>query len=221
MSNRDAVTGWTLKTTASVVLFGLLLLFSLEIGIVSLLKYFTDSMEAPPPVLGNAFARPFLLVHVVAGVVALVLVPLQLVPAIRARWPSIHRANGRIYAIACAIAAPAGFMLALGTFAGPVAAVGFAIPALLWPVFTAIGIRAAITGDFDQHRRWMLRSFAICANAITLRILLPLAMIAGYEFTPAYRVIAWLGWIINLVAVELMLRRRGGEPAEAGLLAPA
>ena len=195
-----------------VALFGLLVLFSLEIGIVSLLKYFTHLIAAPEPVLANPYANPFLLIHVVGGVVALTLVPLQLLPALRERAPALHRLNGRFYVLACAIAAPAGFMLALGTFAGPVAAVGFAIPALLWPLFTALGVRSAMAGSFDEHRTWMLRSFAICANAITLRLMLPAAGILGYAFVPSYQVIAWLGWIANLVLVELYLRRKSGSP---------
>jgi hypothetical protein len=197
-----------------VALLGLVVLFSLEIGVVSLLKYFTGLVEAPPPVLGNRFAQPFLLIHVVSGVIALVVAPLQLIPRIRERAPWLHRANGRLYVLSCAIAAPAGFMLALGTFAGPVAGAGFAIPALLWPLFTAIAVRAAIRKQFDDHRAWMLRSYAICANAITLRLMLPAAALLGYEFVPAYTVIAWLGWITNLALVEIYLRRSRG-PARA------
>jgi uncharacterized membrane protein len=201
------------------LLFGLLVLFSVEIAVVSLLKYFTSWMEAPPPVLGNAFAHPFLLLHVVTGVIALVVAPIQLIPAIRERRPRLHRLTGRTYVLACALAAPAGFMLALGTFAGPVAAVGFAIPAVLWPLATAMGVRAAIRRDFEHHRAWMLRSFAICANAITLRLLLPLSAICGFEFVSAYRVIAWLGWMINLAAIELYLRRKARPSIAGGVLA--
>jgi hypothetical protein len=109
-------------------------------------------------------------------------------------------------------------MLAVGTIAGPVAAVGFAIPALLWPIFTFLGVRAAIAEEFDDHREWMLRSYAICANAITLRLMLPVAGVLGFEFMPAYRAIAWLGWIVNLALVEIYVRRkRAPATAEARL----
>jgi uncharacterized membrane protein len=183
-------------------------LLTLEIAIVSSLRYFTNSEPAPPPILANAFAHPFLIIHVVGGVTALLLGPLQFVKRIRERMPALHRASGRIYVGACAIGAPAGFMLAIGTVAGPVAATGFAIPALLWPVFTYLGVRAAIDRRFDEHRKWMLRSYAITANAITLRLMLPMAGFLGFEFMPAYRVIAWLGWITNLALMEIYLRRR-------------
>ncbi|THD35144.1 MAG: DUF2306 domain-containing protein [Sphingomonas sp.] len=185
----------------------LIALFTVEIATVSVLRYLTEHMPPPPPIVENAFAHPFLILHVVGGVTALLLGPLQFVRFVRTRWPGFHRVTGRLYVIACAIGAPAGFMLALGTTAGPVAVVGFAIPALLWPVFTGLGWRAAVERRFGDHREWMLRSYAITATAITLRLMLPASALLGYPFYPAYRVIAWLGWITNLAFVEFYIRR--------------
>jgi uncharacterized membrane protein len=186
----------------------LIVLFTVEIAVVSLLKYFTALVEPPEPVVANAFANPFLVIHVIGGVVALLVGPLQFVRTIRERRPAIHRASGRIFAAACLIGAPSGFVLALGTTAGPVAAVGFAIPAVLWPAFTWLGVRAVLERRFDDHREWMLRSYAMTANAITLRLLLPGSALLGIPFITAYPVIAWLGWIINMAAVEYYIRRK-------------
>lgn len=195
-----------------------IVLLTLEIAVVTAMRYFTNSQSPPDLILANAFAHPFLILHIAGGLTALVVGPLQFVKRIRERVPAVHRATGRIYAGACAIGAPAGLMLAVGTIAGPVAAVGFAIPALLWPIFTFLGVRAAIAEEFDDHREWMLRSYAICANAITLRLMLPVAGVLGFEFMPAYRAIAWLGWIVNLALVEIYVRRkRAPATAEARL----
>jgi uncharacterized membrane protein len=197
-----------LAPIASNTLRVLIVLFTVEIAIVSVLKYFTELVEPPEPVVANAFANPFLVIHVIGGVVALLVGPLQFVRTIRERRPAIHRASGRIFAAACLIGAPSGFVLALGTTAGPVAAVGFAIPAVLWPAFTWLGVRAVLERRFDDHREWMLRSYAMTANAITLRLLLPGSALLGIPFFTAYPVIAWLGWIINMAAVEYYIRRK-------------
>ncbi|HWT11723.1 MAG TPA: DUF2306 domain-containing protein [Allosphingosinicella sp.] len=188
------------------------MLLTVEIATVSALRYFTGSEAPPPPIVANAFAQPFLVVHVAGGVIALLVGPLQFVRRIRARRPALHRAAGLAYILACAIGAPAGFILALGTTAGPVAAVGFAIPAALWPVFTWLGYRAAVERRFADHREWMLRSYALTATAITLRLMLPAAAFLGLEFLPAYRVIAWLGWIVNLALFEYYIRRSRASP---------
>jgi uncharacterized membrane protein len=199
----------------------LVVLLTIEIAIVSALRYFTGVEPPPPPIVANAFAQPFLILHVVGGVTALLVGPLQFVRAIRARWPGLHRATGRIYVLACAIGAPAGFLLALGTTAGPVASVGFAIPAMLWPLFTWLGYRAAVERRFGDHREWMLRSYALTATAITLRLMLPAAAFLGLEFVPAYRVIAWLAWTTNLALFEYHIRRGRAATATYARLASA
>jgi uncharacterized membrane protein len=191
--------------------------FSVEIAIVSILRYFTSIAPPPPPVVANAFAHPFLILHVIGGVAALLVGPLQFVTRIRSRSPALHRATGRIYVAGCALAAPTGFVLALGTTAGPVAAVGFALPAILCGAFTWLGFRAVIQRRFDDHRDWMLRSYGVIAVAITLRLLIPASAFLEFDFLAAYRVNSWLAWIINLAVVEYAIRRgRSRSAAVAG-----
>ena len=50
-------------------------------------------------------------------------------------------------------------------------------------------------------------------GAVTLRLWLPLLIAAhGGEFTPAYRWVAWLSWVPNLLWAEWIIRR-GWRPA--------
>ena len=198
-----------------------LVLLTAEIAAVSALRYLTGSEPGPPPVLANRFAHPFLLIHVIGGMTALLAGPAQFVRQLRARWPAVHRLTGRLYVAGCALAAPAGFMLALGTTAGPVAALGFAIPALLLPWFTWLGLRAAVEQRFNDHREWMLRSYGVISTAITLRLMLPAAGLLGLEFLPAYRLISWAAWITNLALVEMAIHRRREAVAAAPNVAPA
>jgi len=102
-----------------------------------------------------------------------------------------------------------------------VASVGFAILSLLWPVFTWLGWRAAVERRFGDHRKWMLRSYAITATAITLRLMLPASALLGLDFFPAYRVISWLAWITNLALFEYHIVRSSGSTATYPKLATA
>jgi uncharacterized membrane protein len=199
----------------------MVVLLTVEIAIVSALRYFTGLEPPPPPIVANAFAQPFLVLHVAGGVAALLAGPLQFVQRIRARRPAFHRATGRIYVLACAIGAPAGFVLALGTTAGPIAGAGFAAQAVLWALFTWLGYRAAVERRFADHREWMLRSYALTAAAITLRLMLPASAFLGLEFVPAYRVIAWLAWTANLALVEYWIRRNRASSVPYSRLAKA
>ena len=185
-----------------------LVLLTLQIAVVSLAKYVTGGAEAPPPILANAFADPFLLIHVVSGVIALVTGPIQFVRSLRSRFPAFHRATGRLFLSACLIGALSGFILALGTFAGPIAGSGFALQALLTALFACLGLRSVLERRFEAHREWMLRAYALIAAAITLRLMLPASIILGYEFLPAYQVIAWACWTLNLALCEFYIRRQ-------------
>lgn len=185
----------------------IVVLLTLEIAIVTSLRYFAGTEPPPEPILANGFANPFLIIHVVGGVAALLLGPLQFAGPVRAALPRFHRATGRLYVLACAVAAPSGFMLALGTVAGPAVSVGFAIPAVLVAAFTWLGWRAAVERRFQDHKDWMLRSYGVIAVAITLRLLIPASALLELDFLAAYRVNSWLAWIINVAAVEYAIRR--------------
>ena len=184
----------------------LLLLFTGQVAVDSILRYFTDRQAPPEAILANTFAFPFLPIHAAAGVVALVVAPLQFVSRIRERLPLLHRRSGRVYVAACIVGAPTGLVLAAGTAAGPLTGLGFGLLGILWAAFTFLGIRAAIGGRFADHRAWMFRSYAMAGAAITLRLMIPLSAMLGLPFLQSYQAIAWLCWIVNLAAIELYLR---------------
>lgn len=54
----------------------------------------------------------------------------------------------------------------------------------------------------SEHRRWMVRNYSLSFAAVTLRVYIPLSVIAGIEFSTAYAVIAWLRWVPNLIVAE-------------------
>jgi uncharacterized membrane protein len=192
-----------------------------QIAATSACRYVAGGEEPPPPIVANAFAYPFLIIHVIAAVTALVVAPVQFVALVRRRWPAFHRFAGRLYLLPCAVGAPAGFVLALGTTLGPVAGSGFAVLALLSAGFTWLGWRSAVERRFEAHREWMLRSYAMTAAAITLRLMIPASAWAGLDFVASYQVIAWLSWTTNLALAEFYIRRGRPRSANSGRLVEA
>ena len=186
--------------------WGLMLLLSAAVALFSY-RYLLGVGMLAPNVMANVFARPWLSVHVAGAATALLIGAAQFVGPLRRRWPAAHRWTGRVYAVACLIGGLGGLMLAPGSTAGPVASWGFGLLALAWMATTAMGWRMALGRDLVAHRRWMIRSWALTLAAVTLRL-----QMVGVAFMPvdgveAYRVIAWLCWVPNLIVAEAWLRR--------------
>jgi uncharacterized membrane protein len=157
-------------------------------------------------VVQNLFHRPWLDVHVVGAASALLVGPLQFLPRLRARRRTLHRWLGRTYVAGCLIGGVGGLVMAFGTTAGPIAGVGFGSLAIVWLVTTGQAWRSAVARRFDDHRAWMIRSFALTFGAVTLRLYLPIFPLFGLSFVDAYRVTSYLAWIPNLIVAELYLR---------------
>ncbi len=189
--------------------WGLLSLSALAIGIFSLryaLPGMPFSLDLPSLALSP---RPFV-VHAVSASLALVLGPLQFVPAWRARFPALHRWVGRAYVLSIAVAWLSSLPLAVNAMTGAVAAAGFFALGLAWIATTGMGLARALQRRFAEHRRWMLRSFALTGAAITLRIYLGASMGVGIDEQLSYPFIAWLCWVPNALVAEWYLRRKGG-----------
>jgi uncharacterized membrane protein len=185
--------------------WALLALSALAIGLFSL-RYALPGMPLPSDLPSLALSpRPFV-VHAVSASLALMLGPLQLVPAWRARFPALHRWVGRAYVLSVAVAWLSSLPLAVNAMTGAVAATGFFALGVAWIVATGMGLAFALQRRFAEHRRWMLRSFALTAAAITLRIYLGASMAADIDEALSYPFIAWLCWLPNLLVAEWYLR---------------
>jgi uncharacterized membrane protein len=185
-------------------LWTLALLLSLGIAAYSA-RYLLHPPRTPAQALHNPLGLPWLVVHVAGAVTALLLGAFQFLPGLR-RFRA-HRWIGRTYVVGCLVGGAAGLILAFGSSAGPIASAGFGSLAAIWIVVNVLGWRAALERRFADHRRWMIRSWALTLAAVTLRLYLPAVAMLDLPFLPWYRAIAFLCWVPNLVTAELWLRR--------------
>lgn len=183
-------------------------LLALLVGLVSLRYLLPEVPGAAPNVIANRFADLALAFHAGFGATALILGPLQFVRRKDGRRAVWHRVTGALYMACCLLSAPAGLVMALGVTTGPIAATGFALLAVAWFWTNAMGLRAVLAGRYAEHGRWMVRSFALTFAAVTLRLYLPLGYFLPVSGDDAYRAIAWLCWVPNLLAAELWLSSR-------------
>jgi uncharacterized membrane protein len=166
--------------------------------------------EIRPPFVGALLAeRPFAgFVHLAGGAVALVAGALQLNSRLRALFIDLHRWSGRVYLVAVVSGGVAALALSVHSSGGVAAHAGFGLLAVLWTGSAIMAYRYIKQGQIDLHRNWMVRSYALTLAAVTLRVYLPVSVIAGFPMSVAYPAIAWLCWVPNLLLAEWFIRSR-------------
>jgi uncharacterized membrane protein len=168
----------------------------------------------PPPLLASFVARPWgIYPHALFGGIALFAGALQFRRALLVRRPRVHRIIGTTYVASAVATGVAGGYMAMYAFGGWVTRVGFGSMAALTLWATVLAYRAIRRRDVAAHRAWTLRSYALLFAGVTLRLESPLLMLLTGDFTPAYRVVAWLSWVPNLLWAEWYLRRTAAREA--------
>lgn len=146
--------------------------------------------------------------HIFASIIALVLGPFQFSTHLRQNNVALHRWMGRVYlTIGVLVGGLSGLYISQFAYGGTVARAGFAMLALAWLYTGARAYVAIRRRAIEEHRKWMVRNFALTFAAVTLRIYLPITMAAGVDFAVAYAIIAWLCWVPNLVFAEWLNQR--------------
>ena len=155
------------------------LLFTLLAAVLALvsLRYLGGDPAVAPPELRASAAKnvPLFALHAAGAATALFLLPFQVLLI----GKPLHRWIGRLYVTGVTVGGAAALPLSFHSFAEPVAGLGFASLALAWLGCTWAGVIAARAGHRGAHSAWMVRSAALTASAITLRLYLPLPGILG------------------------------------------
>jgi Predicted membrane protein (DUF2306) len=167
-----------------------------------------------------------LVAHVFTAFIAIVLGPLQFIPAIRTRRP-VHRTIGRLYLFAGVLPSAIAAVPVALLSGRLITQIGLTIPAILWVITGTLAYRAARRHDFTHHQDWMMRNYALTFLAVTSRILVPLLLLAQIPFTTTSAgsigdnaasmipIGQTLGWIVNLIAAEALIRHRRSRSAKS------
>lgn len=147
--------------------------------------------------------------HIIFGGIAILIGWIQFSQKLRLRNVRLHRTVGKIYVLSVALSSLAALSIAGWATGGWVSGLGFAMLAAVW-LYTDFRAYFSIRRlAIDEHRDWMVRNYALTLAAVTLRIYLPLATAAMHiDFVPAYKVIAWMCWVPNMVVAEILVSRK-------------
>jgi hypothetical protein len=160
------------------------------------------------------FSAPIpVVVHIIGSVLFLGLGAFQFVDRVRRDHPRRHRIAGRVVAAAGMASALSGLWMTL--FYALPAYDGFALYLMRLMFGTAmaallvLGVVCAMQRSFSAHRAHMMRAYAIGMGAGTQVVTsVPLAILGMAEEVGPRAFAMGMGWVVNLLVVEWILRRQ-------------
>jgi uncharacterized membrane protein len=148
-----------------------------------------------------------LIIHVVASMLAILIGPFQFLPGIRkGRLLKFHRWLGRTYLLGILFGGLSGLYMAQFGYGGPITELGFAALACLWLYSGFMAYKHIRNKNIEGHRQWMIRNYALTFAGVMLRVWMPTSGVLGIDFLMAYRAVAWLCWVPNLLVAEWIIR---------------
>lgn len=184
---------------------------------------------------GDAMGNLQLIAHLLLGALMTLSGLLQLLPALRRRWPGLHRWNGRVFLLSALVTTLSGFYLTWirGSQLNLGSALSTSANGVLILLALALAWQAARRRDFAAHRRHALRAFLLVNGVWFLRlgmVMTGMLMAAGGRQLevdgPVFLAVSLLSWALPLALLELYFAaerspRAGMRYAVAGVLASA
>ena len=147
--------------------------------------------------------------HITFGGIALLTGWAQFSQKLRRKRLQLHRNLGKVYVVSALISGLCGVYIGFYATGGIVSSAGFIALGIIW-LFTTIKAYQAIRGkDISLHQGMMVYSYAACFAAVTLRIWLPLLTATLGSFLIAYKIVAWLCWVPNMVFAYFWVKKKG------------
>ena len=118
----------------------------------------------------------WLLPHGMAAAFALFLGPFQFSERLRRKYVTVHKTFGYLYIAGCYVGAPLGLYIQwveekMGTYTRTFT-IGTMMDATIWIFATTMALVMIRSGRMQQHRQWMIRSFACALIFLEVRAIL-------------------------------------------------
>ncbi|MGB1247601.1 MAG: DUF2306 domain-containing protein [Chitinophagales bacterium] len=201
------------KITQSTIWLALLVYFSYLMLDITLqyipIQYDVAFLRIKQKMIAYNFYKVAFFTHVFTSMFALIAGFTQFSTFIKKHYPLIHKSMGYVYFIAIlGFSAPSGFIMGIFANGGWSSQIAFVLLATFWFGFTFMALRTILQGKVLLHKKYIYFSYALTLSAITLRLW---KQGIAYTFAPypmdLYRIVAWLGWIPNLIIAYLLTKK--------------
>ena len=151
----------------------------------------------------------WLFAHVVAGMLALIIGPIQFWPGLKQDHPTLHRILGITYVSSTGVGALSAYYLAFHTDFGWMFSMGLASMATAWLISTALATVAIYKKLIPQHREWMIRSYVVTFGFVIFRLSTDMLDVLGVgTFSERLILASWICWSVPLLLIETLLQGR-------------
>jgi hypothetical protein len=135
--------------------------------------------------------KTILLPHGLAAALALFLGPFQFSERLRRKYITLHKTCGYLYIAGCYIGAPLGLYIQwfeekLGTYSHSFT-IATVMDAAIWIFATTMALIMIRTKRMQQHRQWMIRSFACALIFLEVRVIMVFFQLPE----PAVEAVVW------------------------------
>ena len=181
-------------------------------------------------VAGAATGNLATALHLLGAALIMLSGALQLLPALRARAPALHRWNGRLYLIAAVAASLTGIYMVWwrGAVGDTVQHLATTLNGVLVVLCAGMALQRIRARKVEAHRRWALRLFLAVSGVWFFRIGLMFWLVlnrgpAGFDPRTfegpflTFLAFAQVGVPLALLELYFVCRARGGAAAQLGM----
>jgi uncharacterized membrane protein YozB (DUF420 family) len=203
----NAIVSWNRRRLTLLLTLGVLAGFVLWFINKSVLPYTAYNADN----YGDFWPRRYgLVLHIACGVICILLGLIQLWLGATGRAIASHRVTGKLYVVAAAVGSIAGVYLAL-TSTSPLAyRSGLLGLSVAWALTTGMAYVAARRRNHQEHKQWMIRSYAVTFAFVTFRLGTRLilgwwALVPHNQASQVQALMAWACWAVPLLLIEPFL----------------
>lgn len=175
------------------------------------------------PFSRNYVAHPWpAYLHIVPGLVYLLGAPFQLSARFRRGHLTLHRRMGRVLIAVGAFSVVLALFIGIShPFGGWVEGTATVVFGLWFLTCLGLALAAVRRRNIANHRRWMIRAFAVGIGIATIRVWVGIFLALHHALTSAppngpqastFGLAFWLGFAVNVAVGEWWLRRGSPRP---------
>lgn len=157
---------------------------------------------------GNIFWNIGFYSHITLGGIALLIGWVQFNKKIRNANLKAHRILGKVYVVSALISALSAIYISFYATGGFIVSIGFISLGYIWFYTTLKAYLFIKEKQIIDHKKMTIYSYAACFAAVTLRVYLPFLTLFFKDFEVAYRIVAWLCWVPNLMVAHFIIGNR-------------